>query len=150
MKPNEYLQQSKRTDLGRYGKKEFTLRVGNELEVDLLHASLGMNTEQAEFADVLKKYLAYGKEIDKVNLLEELGDQLWYIAMALRALDSDFETVFTMNINKLQKRFPHKFESEKALNRDLETERQQLEDDAVKERKKYLENANSAIKHIIE
>lgn len=96
----------------------------------LNHASLGMNTEQAEFADALKKRLIYGKSLDRTNMLEELGDLLWYVALALRALSSNFSEVFDMNIRKLQKRFPDKFTEERALERDLDAERAELEADA--------------------
>jgi NTP pyrophosphatase (non-canonical NTP hydrolase) len=95
--------------------------------IDLLHASIGMQTESAEFSDMLKKHIFYGKPLDKVNLAEEIGDQLWYIAMALRALDTDFETVMERNIAKLKARYPDKFTLELAENRDLDKERAILE-----------------------
>ena len=93
----------------------------------LLHAALGMQTESAEFSDQLKKHIFYGKPLDKVNLKEELGDQLWYIAIALAALDSDFETEMARVINKLQVRYPDKFTNELAEVRNLVAEREELE-----------------------
>ena len=96
-------------------------------QIDLLHAAIGMQTEAAEFSDMLKKRLFYGKELDIVNLREELGDQLFYIAMALRALGTDFETVMERNIAKLKARYPEKFTEELAENRNLDKERAILE-----------------------
>lgn len=95
---------------------------------DLLHGVLGLVTEAAEMADVIKKNHAYGKPIDIVNLKEELGDVLWYIPLLCRALDTDMETIAEANIEKLKIRYPDKFTSNKALNRDLKAERALLND----------------------
>lgn len=96
--------------------------------IRLVHASLGMNTEQAEFADALKKYIFCGqKSVDRTNLIEELGDQLWYIGIALDALLSSFDEAMEININKLKARYGDKFSNEKAIERDLVSERDVLE-----------------------
>jgi len=96
-------------------------------ELDLLHASMGLVTEAGEFQDALKKHVFYGKPLDKVNLKEEIGDLLWYCAIALEALDTDFQAVMQTNIDKLKARYPEKFTEEKAENRDLDKERKILE-----------------------
>ena len=93
----------------------------------LLHAALGLQTESAEFSDQIKRHIFYGTPLDKVNLKEELGDQLYYIAIALDVLGSDFETEMTRVINKLQVRYPDKFTNELAESRDLEAERKELD-----------------------
>ena len=87
-----------------------------------------MQTETAEFTDALKKSLFYGKPLDTVNLKEELGDLLWYVALAMDELGTDFETEMARVIAKLEARYPEKFTTDKALNRDLDTERAILED----------------------
>lgn len=96
-------------------------------EHDLLHAVLGLVTEAAELADVIKKNHAYGKPLDRVNMIEEISDVAWYCALACRALDTDLSTVATLNIDKLRKRYPEKFTEHQALNRDLDGERAVLE-----------------------
>ena len=60
----------------------------------LFHAKLGMVTEAGELCDLFKRQVAYGKEFDTVNLLEECGDWLWYfclfwdeIGLGMRRLD---------------------------------------------------------------
>lgn len=93
----------------------------------LLHAAMGMQTEVAEFTDALKKSLFYGKPLDVVNLKEEIGDALWYIEVALDVLESTTEEEQARVINKLKARYPEKFTTEAALNRDLVKERQILE-----------------------
>lgn len=122
MTPEDYLKLSERTE------KKFPdgLFLTTE-QAELLHHSMGMVTEAGEFMDALKRVLIYGKEIDKTNLKEEIGDMLWYIAGAIRLVETSFSEEFERNINKLRARYPSKFDSEKALNRDLETERSVLE-----------------------
>lgn len=95
--------------------------------LDLIHASMGLVTEAGEFQDMLKKHLYYGRELDEVNLKEEIGDVLWYCAIALEALGTDFESVMQTNIDKLKARYPEKFTEEAATNRNLSKEREILE-----------------------
>lgn len=94
---------------------------------DNLHMVLGMQTEVAEIADVFKKYLAYRREIDWVNVREELGDTMWYIANICNLNDWDLREIMATNIRKLETRYPEKFTTDKAINRDLSTERIILE-----------------------
>ena len=99
-----------------------------EGDTRLLHAGIGLATESGEFLDALKKHLFYGGELDKVNLKEELGDLLWYIALACDELGTDFSTLKATNIKKLQARYPSKFSYASASYRDLDAERKILED----------------------
>lgn len=93
----------------------------------LMHAALGLVTESAEFTDALKKHIYYGKPADAVNLKEELGDIFWYLAIATVELGVSFEDIMDANIMKLRARFPDKFSEDKAINRDVDRERQILE-----------------------
>ncbi len=166
MNLKQYQEQSARTcsDLG-------------SLEQNLLHMKLGIFTEVGEILDIFKKWLAYGKEIDYVNLGEEIADVCWYAINEDRLkgfiyleedkplyysmcplitediLDSllnyqsrfednvlnlmyniaescgiDFYKCLENNIAKLKIRYPDKFDTAKALNRDLESERKKLEE----------------------
>lgn len=99
--------------------------------IRLIHASFGLNTEQAELQDALKKYIFYGRELDKINLIEELGDIFWYLAIACDTLEVSFEEIMELNIKKLHKRYEKEdgskdFSETKAINRDLEQERRIL------------------------
>ena len=93
----------------------------------LLHAGMGMATEAGEFVDSLKKTIFYGKPLDEVNLIEEMGDLLWYVGLACDALGVPIELVMDRVVSKLEQRYPEKFTDEAALNRDLEAERKALE-----------------------
>ncbi len=98
----------------------------------LLHAGIGMATEAGEFLDALKKSVFYGKELDRTNLKEELGDLLWYIAIAMDALETDFDTEMRRNIAKLRARYGEAFSETAAEQRDLDAEREILEDNHEK------------------
>lgn len=98
-----------------------------DLDVDIMHVTLGMVTESAEIADAIKKHIAYGKEIDVVNIKEELGDLLWYIAIAMDIFEFEPSDVFKTNIEKLKVRYPEKYSDSLAENRNLEAERKTLE-----------------------
>lgn len=93
----------------------------------LLHAGIGLSTEAGEFLDALKKHIFYGKELDKVNLAEEMGDMFWYMAIVADELGFKFEDVMDKNITKLKARYGEKFSEEKADQRDLFAEREILE-----------------------
>ena len=98
----------------------------------LLHAMMGMQTETSEFTDAIKKSLFYGKKLDIVNLKEELGDLLWYVSIAMSELGTDYNTEMTRVIEKLKIRFPDKFTNKNALNRNLDSERELLENSETK------------------
>lgn len=54
------------------------------------HMWLGIITEAGEILDVLKKNLAYKKEVDLVNLGEEFADTMWYVANSANFIGGAF------------------------------------------------------------
>lgn len=97
--------------------------------MDIVHGILGVATEGGEMLEALYSAYFEGREFDKVNLLEESGDVMWYLALLLRKPQPGvtFEAVQHLNIDKLRKRYPDKFTNYDALNRDLAGERVVLE-----------------------
>lgn len=93
----------------------------------VFHAIVGIATEATEMLEALQRSIVEQQPIDAVNICEELGDNNWYQAILVDALEADFEKIFEVNIAKLRQRFPEKFTSEDAINRDLDTERKILE-----------------------
>ena len=99
-----------------------------ELEDDcnlpqLLTAALGLTAESGEFSEVVKKIILQGKPYNEDNVFHmkrELGDICWYIAQACMALDTTFDEIIEMNVDKLKKRYPggefnvHQSENRKA------------------------------------
>lgn len=132
MKPTEYVEAALRTEhtpsfviLGPRPHGDPT--VEDRVMSRLIHGVLGKMSELGELADAIKKRLIYGKPLDEINLVEEIGDDSWYTALILDALAVGWEAAWQKNIAKLRTRFPDKFTEERALNRDLDAERAALE-----------------------
>ncbi len=83
----------------------------------LINGVMGLCGEAGEAIDIVKKWLAQGHELDKDHLVKELGDIAWYLAETATALDIDLETVLQGNIDKLKKRYPQGFDTERSLER---------------------------------
>jgi len=126
MNPTEYTENVLRTESNDFNA--IGSRLGTQDVVRLLHAAMGMCTEAGEFMDALKKHVFYGRPIDQVNLMEELGDLLWYIAIAASELGFPLDGIMERNINKLKRRYAEKFSEQEAFKRDLVGERQVLTD----------------------
>ncbi len=85
-----------------------------ELEDDcnvsqLLTAAFGLSAEAGEFTEVVKKIILQGKPYTEENvfhLKRELGDICWYMAQACMALDTNFNEILDMNVEKLSSRYP--------------------------------------------
>ena len=105
MKINEYQKAALRT-AGTYDKDKL-----------LLNGVLGLNGESGEVADIVKKNLFQGHDLDKEHIAKELGDVCWYIAITAEAIGYDLETIMEMNIEKLLKRYPNGFEVDRSINR---------------------------------
>lgn len=91
------------------------------VDQQVFHSVVGITTEATELLEALITGLE-GNEIDYVNILEEFGDLSWYTAIGLNALGGDWGQILDTNIEKLRARYPEKFTSELAINRDTETE----------------------------
>ena len=83
----------------------------------LINGVMGLCGESGEAIDIVKKHLAQGHPLDKEALAKELGDICWYVAETAQVLGYDLETIMTMNIEKLKKRYPEGFKSEDSINR---------------------------------
>ena len=87
----------------------------------LLTAALGLSAEAGEFTEVVKKIILQGKPYNEDNVFHmkrELGDICWYLAQACMALDTTFDEVIEMNVDKLKSRYPGgEFDVHKSENR---------------------------------
>ena len=84
----------------------------------LINGVMGLCGESGEAIDIVKKHLAQGHELDREQLIKELGDVAWYLAETATALDVTLEEVFSQNIEKLKKRYPEGFQVEKSVRRE--------------------------------
>lgn len=84
----------------------------------LRNAAYGLNGEAGEVIDILKKHEFQGHTLDTDNLIKELGDVAWYLALACTALGIPLSDVLERNIDKLRKRYPAGFDPDKSIHRE--------------------------------
>ena len=104
-------------DLNRYQQLALrTAKTGDQI-YDLRHAALGLASETGEFTTTVKRAAIYDVELTEAmvdNLVEELGDVLWYVCLAANAVGATLEQVAAVNIAKLAKRYPERYTNEAA------------------------------------
>ena len=104
MKVNEYQELAMTTLNPELNKKDV-----------LVNSVMGLCGESGEAIDIVKKWLAQGHELDKERLSKELGDIAWYLAEAATALDLSLEQILQANIDKLKKRYPDGFDTQRSI-----------------------------------
>ena len=110
------------TDLAALLSRITELDIEQDADVPrLLTAALGLTAESGEFTEVVKKIILHGKPYNEENVFHmkrELGDICWYIAQACMALDTTFDELIEMNVDKLKARYPGgEFDVHKSENR---------------------------------
>lgn len=74
--------------------------------LELLHAAVGISGESGELLDAVKKHWAYGKELDVQNVMEELGDLVFYMQAMMNMFGWTWADLRMNNRVKLAKRYP--------------------------------------------
>ena len=95
-------------DYSAFDKRTYDLTKDIPVE-RLLTAALGICAEGGEFTEVVKKIVFQGKPVNDENIFHmkrELGDICWYLAQACMALDTTFDEIIEMNVEKLKARYP--------------------------------------------
>lgn len=89
-----------------------------DMKQALQDGALGLNGEAGEVADIVKKHVYHGHDLDKQHLIEELGDTLWYISIIAASVGVSLSDVATQNVEKLVRRYPEGFTIEQSINRE--------------------------------
>jgi NTP pyrophosphatase (non-canonical NTP hydrolase) len=95
--------------LNEYQKQALVTAVftGDEFK-DLSHWVLGISGEAGEIAEKIKKIIRDKDAVltsqDKEELVKEMGDVLWYLAVLTKHIGYDFSEVGDRNIAKLRSR----------------------------------------------
>lgn len=106
---NEFQELSKRT--------QPVTQTSDDLKQNLSNYAMGLAGETGEVVDLLKKSIYHGHELDKTEVMKELGDVLHYVSGLATMLNIELENVARTNIAKLQKRYPNGFSKENSINR---------------------------------
>lgn len=70
----------------------------------IVYPALGIAGEGGEVAEKVKKWLRGDRELDKLELLKEAGDVLWYLASLADDLGFTFQDMVDENVKKLKSR----------------------------------------------
>lgn len=125
----EHLKQAQADQLTANDYQRAAMRTASGMDSDeydgrglLMNAVMGLNGEAGEVIDHVKKVCFQGHELDRLHLIEELGDVAWYLAVCCEAIDTSLEEVLQNNIDKLRKRYPDGFDKSRSINREEHTE----------------------------
>lgn len=94
-----------------------TAKMFDSLGANLTHAALGLATEAGEFTTEVKRIAIYSKPMTeemRQHMAEEIGDVLWYCALAARHLGIPLNSMAVANIDKLKTRFPERYTDQAA------------------------------------
>jgi len=83
----------------------------------LMNGLLGLAGECGECCDLMKKHAYQDGRFIRDDMVDELGDVMWYAAETAKALGVTLEEVAQHNIDKLRKRYPDGFDADKSLHR---------------------------------
>jgi NTP pyrophosphatase (non-canonical NTP hydrolase) len=87
-------------------------------KADILHMGFGLTGEVGELIDALKRYVIYEKDLDRDNVVEELGDIEFFLEHIRQLLNISREETLHQNIEKLKVRYEGiKYSNEAAQNR---------------------------------
>ena len=78
---------------------------------------MGLSGETGETVDIFKKHIYQGKDLDINDVIEEIGDILWYIANLCNVNKITMKECMESNVEKLRKRYPNGFSIKDALER---------------------------------
>lgn len=105
-------------EIVRYDQFVLALAKPQSRQLMCLHAALGVAGEAGELADAIKIEHIYGKEPNRANIVEELGDLRWYIQMVMNLYGISEAEVLQENAFKLAKRYVGlKYSDKSALER---------------------------------
>lgn len=74
------------------------------VEYAIIYPTLGISGESGEVAEKVKKCLRGDRELDKLELLKEAGDVLWYLTALTDDLGFTLQDLVNENVKKLTSR----------------------------------------------
>lgn len=83
----------------------------------LMYAAAGIAGEGGEILDEVKKHWVYGKPLNREKILEEIGDELFYLTALCNLLGVSLCDCIDGNVEKLMKRYPNGYSDRAAIER---------------------------------
>jgi NTP pyrophosphatase (non-canonical NTP hydrolase) len=105
-------------NLDQYQDEVVRTRATTDHNETIKMALIGLQDELGEIAGPLKKYLWHGHSLAGEHLLDEMGDVLWYLTTLCNEFNISLEDVLQNNVEKLRRRYPDGFSSERSINRE--------------------------------
>lgn len=131
---NRHIQSCKRTESIIHSRKQEFIDSFPE-NISLLHAISGMYAELAELTDLVHKHVFYGIEINEKDIVEEMGDFLYYwdllgcYLQKITGCESINDiTARDRNREKLAIRYPKGYSNLDSINRKLDNENKAFKD----------------------
>ena len=91
-------------------------------EKALMVAGLGVAGESGEIADIIKKHVTYGNELDRGKLVEEMGDAYNYLQFLANQIGVTLQDCRMSNREKLMVRYRDGYNPKDAVSRDKDAE----------------------------
>ena len=113
--------------IGREYQLDYPQIIVKEKNTEPMKLVLKIIKNTCKLLDMMKKKIYYNKPVDEFTFKTITNLVMLDISDYMNTYDIDIEKSFDVNIAKLKARYGEKFSSEKAINRDLETERNILE-----------------------
>jgi NTP pyrophosphatase (non-canonical NTP hydrolase) len=111
-------------------------------DMEMLHAALGVCGEAGELGDAIKKHVIYEKELDRKNVVEELGDLRFYMQALMNKLGISEEELLQHNVEKLQERYKKlSYSNEAAIARADKEEENPMTIGSINDPIKYVSGA---------
>ena len=104
MTPSEYQELCKRTQAS-VTEASNRMAFHGHTAIPLTQAGAGIVKEGGEILDHIEKWIYFGNPYDKEAISKEIGDVLWYVALACNTIGVNMEDVMEANVEKLRKRY---------------------------------------------
>jgi len=95
-----------------------TLNVDWPEREQIANAVMGLAGEAGEIAELFKKQLYHGHNISAMQIIDELGDLMWYLAAIASLEGLSLDDIAQANIDKLWQRYPNGFNPEDSIRRE--------------------------------
>ncbi len=120
--PDAKAAKAMKVDMNANEYQHLAMRTATHKCYDLANAALGLTGEAGEVADIIKKHLYQGHDLYPSEVIEELGDVLWYVALMADYFNVTLGFVMQQNITKLKARYPEGFDPVRSVNREEKEE----------------------------